>query len=548
MKTSTIFTTCVHEFNESYLEKWMESSLPMVMYVEPLFFEKIKEYTKNTNIICQQLPLLSNQVWYDTELSELPSSRNETKDSPEHIWNTHLKVLCTNLTIEYNDKYEYYAYVDFDVPGLIKNESTWKYLRTTFNEPYLFIKNYDSRIFLPGCWIKSNMEFDFANKINWRFCGSFFIGNKIAISHFYSLYKTHFKNFLHTVQTLTWEVNFWSWLECQNKWEPYWFPGDHNDSMFFIPSIYGYYLIKDKSKIVKYDYPNFSPYRPMSASYVKWNNLELLNTRFVNYWIYDSGSYYYPDDEHVIRSYNILSKIIDHTNNIPVPISYDIMNNNNPPYNTKDEIFSEGIEDIRIYVSQQTNALMFIGSTLQFSYCDKIRIVIGEYDIENKLMTNMRIIKPPSCTWCEKNWCPIPLPDNSDGFVYKWYPLQIGKVYSHGENENLGELKIIFEKQTDDFFRNVKGSTPFEKYDDNSLIGIVHFSEETHPRSYFHKIIIFEKNTFEIIKTSRIFCFKKCSVEFCIGFRVKNERIGFWISQMDRDPLYLELETKELWN
>ena len=99
-------------------------------------------------------------------------------------------------------------------------------------------------------------------------------------------------------------------------------------------------------------------------------------------------------------------------------------------------------------------------------------------------------------------------------------------------------------------FKNMKGSTTFVPYGTNSLIGVVHFSEEMHPRQYFHRVVVLDRDTYEVVRCSGIFCFVKASVEFCIGFRFyekeETERIGFWISRMDRDPLYIEIDRKSL--
>ena len=205
-------------------------------------------------------------------------------------------------------------------------------------------------------------------------------------------------------------------------------------------------------------------------------------------------------------------------------------------------VFSEGIEDLRLYVSQKTGKLCFIGSTLSYSYCDRIRMVCGTYDVDTHVMKDIQCIQPHCDSWCEKNWAPIPL-GNEDGFVYKWFPLQIGRIVEdpNAKPFPLGKFELVVSKPMDERFRHMKGSTAFSQYGDSGLIGVVHFSEERSPRQYFHRVVVLDKHTFDVLACSPVFCFQKACVEFCIGFREKNNGWGFWISQMDRDPLYLEV-------
>jgi hypothetical protein len=289
----------------------------------------------------------------------------------------------------------------------------------------------------------------------------------------------------------------------------------------------------------------------MSAAYVMYKGKELLNTRFVNYWIYDNGGYYYPEDEQVIRTLNVCSSPLVNIENIPTPMQYELMRDDKPvsSFNNANG-FSKGIEDIRLYVSQETGKLCFIGSTLQYSNCDKIRMIRGIYDVETHMLREMQVIKPPQETWCEKNWSPIPLADGSDGFVYKWHPYcEIGKIVLDEETKSLGKLEICVRKPTDERFRGMKGSTPFVPYEgkEGTLIGVVHFSEERTPRQYFHRVVVLDRKTYDVAKCSEIFCFNNPSVEFCIGFRCLEEKFGFWISQMDREPMYFEMAGSNLW-
>lgn len=538
---ATVFVSCMFHYDETRLEKWIQRQIPLQLFVFDHDYETVSVKTNNTNIICKKIPSLREVSWYNESITELPAIRNTEKDTLAHLWNMHTKVYVMFKNI--SDSHKYSIYMDFDCVELIQHDSSWEHLVKTYSYPHLYVDEED-RMYIPGCWGELSKDADVVDNVHWRFCGSFFMGSRNAIIRFYHSYEKYFKQFIeHCHGKLTWDVNFWAWLETHTNWDPVWYQGDHSDSMIFIPKTYGYRILKDSPncKLVEYHYPNLSPYRPMSASYASHEGKEYLTTRYVNYWIYDNGCYFYPDDEQVIRTLNVLSPLVI-VENIPTPLKYDLMKNVTslePLKNT----FSEGIEDIRLYSSQETGKLSFIGSTLTYSYCDRIRMVRGDYDVDTKEMKNMQLIKPPYDTWCEKNWAPIPLAD-ADGFVYRWSPLEIGKIVP--DENNLGRLEICIRKPMDERFCGMKGSTGFVSYGESELIGVIHFSEEKWPRQYFHRVITLHKDTFELVQCSEIFCFKKACVEFCIGFRALENRFGFWISQMDRDPLYLEIEKNVL--
>ena len=132
------------------------------------------------------------------------------------------------------------------------------------------------------------------------------------------------------------------------------------------------------------------------------------------------------------------------------------------------------------------------------------------------------------------------MPDGSDGFIYKWRPMEIGTLVKNDTTDTY-DLKITVRKQLDYRFHDMKGSTSFTPYGSNGLIGVVHFSQETSPRQYYHRVVVLHKDTFDVLQCSDIFCFRRPCVEFCIGFCVLDSCLGFWISQMDRDPLYIEI-------
>ncbi len=80
---------------------------------------------------------------------------------------------------------------------------------------------------IPGCWPKGLYLDNILNRIDWRFCGGFFLGSMDKLYEFCvkadSIYHDTVKN-----GNIVWEVNIWATLE-EKGWNPngYWYWADH---------------------------------------------------------------------------------------------------------------------------------------------------------------------------------------------------------------------------------------------------------------------------------------------------------------------------------
>ena len=585
--SSTTFVSCVFGSNtteiHNTLQQWLPLQLYMVLYIqndhvlEELAFKMANAPEDYRHIHCVRLEDIRSKDWareIDLSLCCLPGNRNPTKDTLPHLWNTHHKIPCLATCVE-DDPFHtpYYAFIDYDALALFQDPRTAGYLREHFgntdtqDHKQLFLDAPD-RVYIPGCWSPLDAAFvvspEYKHNIHWRFCGAFVFGSATALTDFAHHYRTHFVSFVTQYDyCLSWEVNYWAWLEANTGWKPQWYAGNHNDTLVRVPKSHGFHILKNASlqyKLYQYMYPELSPYRPMSASYVVHNGRRILSTRYVNYWIYDNGAYWYPDDEQKIRTKNVCSLLQDgseHHDALYPVCYYETKEHFQPPIVKRANVFSEGVEDIRLFVSNATGKLMFIGSTLGYSYTDRIRMIVGEYQVDDHTidrtdevtgeqrtvrvvqrayMHSANVIVPPYDSWCEKNWAPIPLDNQKDGFVYKWNPLEIGQLVETQEGHT--QLEIVHRVSTNtEIFGVVKGSTPFVEHDDGDhYIGMVHYSEEKSPRQYYNRLVLLRKETYEVAKCTETFCFEKVGVEFCVGMEVQETRIVFWISQKDRDP------------
>lgn len=127
-----------------------------------------------------------------------------------------------------------FAWIDFSIAHVFQTdlEATLDYLRllahTRLRGPV---------IAFPGCWYRGAHYDNLFGGINWRFCGGFFIGDVRSVLDFAALYRDAWPRALAEKRCLTWEVNFWHWLECADHptFKPTWFHADHNNTIVRVP-------------------------------------------------------------------------------------------------------------------------------------------------------------------------------------------------------------------------------------------------------------------------------------------------------------------------
>jgi len=525
--------------NEKAINKFKtiaKSGIPICLYTK---YDSLTDIIKNTaypNVKLMKTYNLEETLVYKTcqhlEYS-LPDTRNFEKDTAEHILIRHSVLELVNHAIEENPwNSTHFSWIDISEKFIFDNTDNigeFLYILST--------RKFASNIFLlPGCWNKldKNKVDVVLNAVHWRFSGSLFLGDTQSISQFYSIYKSMFDTFIKTHKKLVWDFNFWAWLEANTDWKPDWYYGDHNDSIFKIPTKHYVLLLNNKLNKTRYDYPVIENFFPSNTAYLYHDGTHILNTRFVNYSYGSNGRYIINHPKNTILTKNIVSLLNDEL----LPKGYHEMDETNIGLISYD-MYSVGLEDIRLY--SYNGIVKFIATNVNYVGNRANRMIIGEYDIKNHCYVNSKIIQPPTKTSCEKNWVPI-IKDGNELFIYTWSPFQIGKI-----NQETNALEIVESHNisSPDFHR-IRGSTIFIDYDDSYMIGVVHFCEETWPRQYYHMLVILDKNTLRPISYSDPFCFQHYGVEFCIGFTMINEDYVFWVSKKDNDTVMVKIDSSEI--
>jgi Bacterial protein of unknown function (HtrL_YibB) len=538
--------------------------IKICIYISPEMESLIRpiesEFPYNVKIMrilrCEDT-IIAKMLETDFPNYRLPDHRNTGKDIAKYSIVINSKTEFMSDTVHRNPwETTHFAWIDFNITYVfLKKFYTYPFLKWLDSQNYI-----NSKCFIiPGCVQQYDNEntYFITDNVHWRFCGGFFLGDGDSILHFHDLYMEHFPRFMRTYNTLVWEVNFWAWLERNSDWNPTWYLADHNDTI--ITEIMVKFFTKSLESLgaqkIVYDYPKFEnqPETPMylasSASYLETDGKLMLNTRYVNYWYHEEGYYMFGvEPPNTIRNRNFYSEL-DPNTMYPKFLTEMQETVDLPKYDN----FSRGIEDIRLYQFQ--GKTKFIGTTVNYCKHNGNRMIIGDYIVDGSPhYENTKLVSSPENHHLEKNWVPMILnnPDspfhNRELFIYKWSPFEIGELCKNLDEDEYGlKLNIIERHDTgqNPFFYKMKGSTPFidtGKY----LVGVVHFTEDAKLRRYYHMMVTLDRNTLRPLRYSDPFCFEEVSIEFCIGFTIRDGKYLFWISIMDRDPALFKIPVDKI--
>lgn len=541
-----------------------DTGAPIVLYVDNEIKEAYKDtwakYTKN--VVLRDVDYSSSWTYKvcSTYKDNLPASRNHVKDS-------FLFLCLMNMKIEFvvsavNDNpfdTSHFAWIDFNLAHIFKDKpgtANWMKLMSTYQWTPKFIA-------IPGCWDKGQGQESIVDNINWRFCGGFMVGDGGSFNELFDLYLVHFTPFMHKYRHITWEVNFWAWLEVNAHWKITWYKADHDDSIVKVPSR----LLAIKLPATKYiplteQLPKKPGFFPMSASFIRASpvndtGVPVLNVRYINYQLDPHGRYIIHHEKGHLETLNLRCILSE---DLETVCSSEFMWEGMMQLKEYDTSI-KGLEDVRLY-KDHANKLKYVATNRSYNPAQKIRIMTGDYNSTMAMFENGTILEPSTDTNCEKNWIPInplltikdTMKDSTkdsaeDAFIYKWSPFELGII------EN-GQLKII--KTLDSKLpKNIRGSSvPIKMNDSDEYVCVVHYCEHGQQGLEYYHMLVKLNSVFEPVQSSNPFYFNKIGIQYCIGFTIEetygfpkaeppsretsfpleNKKLYFWFSEHDSNP------------
>ena len=522
-----------HSWRMDNFAKIAKTGVPIVLYVDAEIKEAYKdEWTKYPNIVLRDVDYSKSWTYKVCSLykGNLPASRNMVKDTFLFLCLMNMKIeFVVNAVNENPFDTQHFAWIDFNLSHIFKRkEATSNYMKflTTCKWKPRFIAN-------PGCWEKGQGMESIVDNINWRFCGGFMIGDGQSFLDLFDLYLEHFTVFMHRYRHITWEVNFWAWLEVNAGWEIVWFKADHDDSIVRIPSHLFSRCIADETGMatVRYAFPEKPGFYPSSSSYVFFEKQHILNVRYVNYKLDDYGRYHINHPNGHLETLNLRCYLTDDLREIlPNP---EFMWEGMIGLREYDKSIT-GLEDVRLFISG--NQLKYVATNKSYHVMQKIRMITGDYSASMAMFENGRVLEPPTDTYCEKNWIPIckQSDDNKERFIYRWAPFEIGEL----EGDTLKIVKSVPVEQ----LITIRGSTPPQWSErDQCYYCVVHYCEHVHGAktlAYYHMLVKLDRE-FVPFEWSNVFHFNRVGIQYCIGFTILDKGFAFWFSEHDGNPGFL---------
>ena len=154
----------------------------------------------------------------------LPAMRTDYHDTRNFLAFINAKIELVTRAMKVGTT-THYAWIDFSICHVFRDiPRTLTYLSMLGQS-----RLRDRCLLVPGCWGPGT----FIDRVNWRFCGGFFVGDRESILRFHESHRKAYRELAH----LTWEVNVWARAEIP---ELTWYAADHNDSIVRIPPEFFY--------------------------------------------------------------------------------------------------------------------------------------------------------------------------------------------------------------------------------------------------------------------------------------------------------------------
>lgn len=165
---------------------------------------------------------------------QLPRTLTSHKDTHGFLELMLSKIDLVHRALNYTDA-SHLAWIDFNIAHVFSGDKPLYALFALQHRRHLRLDG----LLMPRIWERgTNMDGDsLRNKVNWRFAGGFFLGDRASLGRWYELQSDSLRLFLEETHTLVWEVNFWAWMEqtYPHSFHPHVYISDHDNSLVQVP-------------------------------------------------------------------------------------------------------------------------------------------------------------------------------------------------------------------------------------------------------------------------------------------------------------------------
>ena len=199
----------------AHFQLLVDAGVPLCVFLD----ERIPDTLPRANHVYVHRTSMDGR-WMDPSCT-LPPNRNLTKDTVDYMSIQLSKLWFVHQATELYPDVSTFAWIDFGAFHMFHDVPKCQRALQS-----IAARAFPSTIVIPGCWPRG--EYPIWDSICWRFCGTFFIGERNVLRAAYTrqceLVNDHLPN-------LTWEVNYWTLMEEFFTWVP----GDHNDLLVNLP-------------------------------------------------------------------------------------------------------------------------------------------------------------------------------------------------------------------------------------------------------------------------------------------------------------------------
>jgi hypothetical protein len=194
----------------------------------------------------------------------------------------------------------------------------------------------------------------------------------------------------------------------------------------------------------------------------------------------------------------------------------------------------KGLEDLRIFYDTD-GKVRFFGTTMEYSHNGKIQQVMGHYNTIAGRLEDLKHLKAPQDTDCEKNWISY----KGDRIIYGWNPFRICRPDADGR------LQIEVLQETPKIMSHMRGSTNLVE-DSGFFYGITHCVMYTTPRKYYHMVVKIDGEKDKIVAHTLPFFFCNNAIEYTLGFNKQGDTYTAIVSQNDCNPVLVQFKDADL--